>query len=722
MADSDPLATLSSEQLEAARKHYGDDEIRRYLLQQQSDISYRNQASGGAAAGGPPAPKTNWEGVDVESGAPAWDRFLAGFRSGPEGRTSFYKKRYGEGRVRTSPGGELEYSPEPGKWARVDEEGFSAKDLADLGGDIPELIGMMAAPALRAVTGLKGLMEGSKAARAATTMGGGAAAGNIARQTVSQTLPGDESVSISDPFKAAAGAEAVNLYNKVSPGLNAARAVSNSEKFIESYLQKRLANPETAAHIREGLELSQKTGVPLNLAEITRDPLLKTFLGFAHRSSAGQPLAMKEAAEKQSAALAMFNRIMGELSGPAGFENSNYAQAATEAARRALADVNNSLNRGAYNFLDRPEAAIPNIPLTNRTTYLEGLAQRYRSMGEASQLAKAKEIERLLQGVPTTPTGERMGNVRLVQQLLQESGEEGFGRLPEKEFPMLAALQGTKESRDLWAATNKDLVAAAEKDPLARRLLKERKATGDLLTTREGLEKLPLMAFMNSKGMLGEAMKGGTPAGADKIFPHLMAGIKSGSISPGELGNMMQVMTVTSPKFADQFAHEVLGQAIKAGMTEKGFRASEAVKALPSMPYMEAIYKDLWNKGTKTRGMQMSVDLQMLMRALDRIDKFGLGIPESPATQLTSLGGKLAGGQFGAASKQALAQFVLPQVVARMSYSPEIRQKLLDYVMKGSTEEAPSFMGSFLKNTLPAVLYEAGSSAQQRNQAGFGKQ
>ena len=84
-------------------------------------------------AGGEPAPTTNWEGTDVSTGAPAWDRFIAGFKSGPEGRVNFYKKRYGESSVRTSPGGDIEFlKPGTNQWAKVDEEGLSWKDLADL--------------------------------------------------------------------------------------------------------------------------------------------------------------------------------------------------------------------------------------------------------------------------------------------------------------------------------------------------------------------------------------------------------------------------------------------------------------------------------------------------------------------------------------------------------------------------------------------------------------
>ena len=733
--DEGLFSNPKAKQEDLAREYYSEEEIARYRAEQARDVSLRNQARGRELAGGEAAPSTNWEGVDVSTGAPAWDRFIAGFKSGPEGRLNFYKKRFGESRVRTSPGGELEFYNEPTrKWTRVDEEGMSFKDLADFGGDLPELLGMMAAPALRATKTFANLLKASegsraqsRALRAATTAGGGAAAGNVARQAAGQATPGGEDVSFSDPLKAAVGAEAVGLYSKFSPSLNVARAVagrptelSGVGSWMESYLHRRLAQAGSSEVAMEGLRLSKQTGIPLNLAEITGDPWLKVLLGFAHRSGFGQELALKEAGEKQSAALAMFGRMMERLGGPEAFKNPNYTEAALGAAKSSLGNIQERLKKVNYGFLDRPEGGMPTIPLIERNRYLRDRVAYYRSMGEPGAPI-AKELERLMQGTEQGAHGEVMANPRLMQQYLQDAGERGFGSLPEKEFPRLSAMAGTKESRDLWAATKQDLENAATANPTARALLEARTSTGELLAQREALEKTPLLAFLNSKGMLGDVMEGGKVPAADTVIPHLLNGMTSGKISPGEMGNMTNLMQHTSPEFVDKLAQASLAKAIVAGIKGKEFDYAAAVKALPDMHYLQALYKDVWDPGQKASGIQVASDLKLLFRTIERISKFGLGIPQPPQTAALRMGEQVFKGDFQRVFMSALSKIILPRTLARVSFDPSVRESLLAGLQGGVGAAAQkSFLQRFGEQVVPALVYEGGSSVQQRNQAGFG--
>lgn len=705
---ADPLDSIDPESLALARQHYGDDEIRQYLMEAAKDRAFRGGGTRRTDAGleyaRPNPSDLNWEGVNVKEGAPAWDRFLAGFKSGPEGRLNFYKNRYGEANVRTSPGGDLEfYKPETKQWHRVDEEGLSWKDLADLGGDVPELLGMMVAPALRGAT------TSSKFINALRTAGAGAAGGNIVRQTIGQATPGEEPVSLTDPLKAAAGAEALSY----TPS---ARTVLHPSEAIIDYATRKARAAGNTDIAREGVELSQKTGIPLNLAEITQDPFFQTMLGFAHRSGFGQTPAREEALAKESAALAMFGRLLEKLGGKDAFTNPNYTEAATGAARTALKDIEDKLRGVNYHFMERPEGAVPSIPLTERMRYLKSLADRYRSMGSSDQIEKADEVERIIKQVPTNPAGQQLANPRLIQQMLQESGEEGFGNLPEKAFPRLAAMAGTKESRELWHATRQDLVEAAKTNPLAAKLLAARTRTGELLTQREALQKTPLLAFLNSKGMLDPIMKKGIVPAEDTIIPEMLGGMRSHKYSPGELSNMVRLLQGTNPEFADKMGQAVLADAVKSGFKSGNFSYKDAVAALPDISYLHA----LWEPGQPGLGLGVASDVQMMLKTLDRISKFGLGIPHSPGSTAVSIAGKLAEGEWGQAGKQAFMNMIYPVAVSKIAFNPKVREQLLTALTQGGQRPLSPFIARFLGQAPFAGAYEAGSSIQQRNQAGFG--
>lgn len=710
---------LPPEQLKAARQYYGDDEIRSYLNESARGLAYQRQQRGKAWAGSQAdLSNKDYRGVNLDEGAPAWDRFLAGFKSGPEGRYNFYKKRYGDANTRMSPGGEIEFfNPKTSQWHKVDEEGFSLADLADFGGDLPELIGMIAAPQLRGIKGIADVLQAGgnagKAARIATTPGGGAAAGNILKQTVGQAMPGDESVQFGDPLQAGLLAETANV------GGPAIAAAGRPSQMAEGYVLNRLKKAGGTDYAREGLELSQKSGIPLNLAEMTGDDVIKVMLGFAQRSGFGQQLALEQDKAKQMASMAAFARLIERMGVPNAFGREDFAQPAAIAARRSLQDIENRLKGVDYKFLEDYAGATPNIPLTERNRFLQSRADYYRSMGDKQHIGVADELERLINSVPAGPTGDRLGNARLLQQLLQESGQEGYGSLPEKQFPLLAAMQGTKESRDLWKATQADLSNAAEGgNEIARRLLASRRETGELLSAREAMSKTPLLAFLNSKGVLPAIMKRGeaTP-GVDKAIPAILSGMRAkegelGKISPTEIGNMVKLMSVANPNIGTTLQHATIADAIKAGYVgskRKGFDYNAAVKALPDMAYLQAMGAN----------MSTMADLKVILKTIDRIEKFGLGIPHSPGGTVISIGKQLSEGKISNAITQGLSQILIPRGVSSFAFNPESSTRLTQVLNQEPIKN--SYWGKFYREALPALLYELGNSAPRENQASVGQ-
>lgn len=702
MADSDGEAL--------ARQLYGNEAVDAFLKEKGKGGGEVTLPSGRTATR--PEGPVDYRGVNLEEGAPAWDRFLAGFKSGPEGRLNFYKKRYGEPNVRLSPGGEIEfYKPQTKQWHQVDEKGMSWADLADFGGDIPELLGMVAAPLMRGPQAAKTLT------RIATSPGGGAAAGNIGRQMVGKSLPGEDQFSVGDVTKAGIGGELASLGSGPTQAL--ARARINPAGMAEGWLSKRLREAGRTETAQEGRDLVQQTGFPLNLAEITDDPVVKTMLGFAHRSGFGQQLAREEMQAKEDAALAMFGRLLERLGGKEAFQNPSYAAAATQAARESLKSINDKMKGIDYRFLQGPEGELANIPLTNRNAYLKAQADYYRSMRSPEHTPLAEELESLMAKGPA--------NARLVQQLLRESGEEGYGSLPAKEFPRLSALGGTKESRALWQATQQDLKAAAAQKSesgfpsAAERLLEARTKTGELMSQREALKRTPLLAFLESKNMLGDLMKGGKLPAEDAIVPHLLRGMRSGRFTPGEMANMGQLLATTNPEFQSKLAAAAIGDAIKAGFAKnpQRFDFQSAVKGLPDMAYLRALVPD-------ENPISVSHDLQLLMKAIQRHEKFGLGIPQSPGHMGLSMASKLASGEFKSFLKDVVGNILMPRGVARIAGAATEKNKAGQVVQNkffqalSGGERPKHWLERVADVGIPLGLYEGGSSMQQRNQAGYG--
>ena len=140
------------------------------------------------------------EPPDVETGAGFMDRVLASFKSNPESAANFYRTRYGQDNVRVE-GGEVQFkAPKTGRWTQADPKRLDWGDLADLVGELPELIGAGVGGVMGATAGLP-----TGPGAVATALGGaavGGAGGNIVKQTIGALVPGGD---VETPLQRAGG-------------------------------------------------------------------------------------------------------------------------------------------------------------------------------------------------------------------------------------------------------------------------------------------------------------------------------------------------------------------------------------------------------------------------------------------------------------------------------------------------------------------------------------
>ena len=698
----DPLMQLAPEKLTLARKYYSDDEIRARLRGSGTDTPPEEQGAG----------------------APWQDRLAASFKSMPEERVAYYKSKYPD-LVSVSPGGEILIS---GK--SVNKPGLDWGDVAGLGGDIPELLGVVGG-------GIAGGVPGAAA---------GAAAGNVVKQAVGSMIPGDSSQDVVDRggevVKSAVGGAAAQALGGMRPSTLSPTGI------IRDYTRKRMERLGTSEAATEAGQIAERTGFPLNVAEATNDPWMKMILGFAYRNAYGQEYAALDQAAKDRASLAFLKRMSGKLGQAGGFQNKDFTDAAANAARASVRDIEGQLakvSKEDYGFLAGPLGEQNTIVPTKHNQLIEATAKYYEGMQTQEGVQAAKQLRGMLRmpgrqqppiaeaGLLPADAGSTL-NPRAVQEKLSAYGKDAFGNLPEDFYKQLKSANGRRLDKELWGALRDDLKdAAAAGDAGAAQLLKARGRTEELHTLREQLAQVPLLDFLRSKGMLNEVMAGGKPFAMETVGPAIVRGMRAAPgepnwISPQEISNMTKLLSQASPSFADDFARMIVDNAVKAGKYSGGegirtarFSFEDAYKALPPPHYLQAIYQDTWNPGTRTSGIAIANDLAMLMKGIQRAQQVGLGIPQSPGHTVVGITGHLLEGNLGAAFKQVLAQVLFPKTVGTLAMNPGLRKEISGAVTAAPTAPAPGFLGRYIDKALPAALYEVGSAVQRQNRGETGQ-
>lgn len=263
------------------------------------------------------------KGVDLDTGGDFIDRMAVGIKITPAGKMGYLQSKYGEDNVRTTSDGELEYLPPDGKWTRFNERGFGAGDLADYSGEVVETIPMAVGGALT---------------KTPLGAGAGAAAGNVLRQGLSELLPGDEGMDLTERGKLSAvsallgagsqfGAnKLINLVDKARPHNLALPVLVDKSNSREAMIGKRLMD---------------YTGVDLRKDQLTGNPTSQMLMGLLRRHPSTATMVKEQEVRQLGQLRSYFDNVLDEVStGKIGKEQAaNRATAAYEGYVKNLGDT-----------------------------------------------------------------------------------------------------------------------------------------------------------------------------------------------------------------------------------------------------------------------------------------------------------------------------------------------------------------------------------------------
>jgi hypothetical protein len=185
-------------------------------------------------------------GVDVETGAPAWERMLASFYSSPQGKQYVLSKKYGDENTRIDKGKAQFKNPSTGKWTALDEKGLTGRDFVDFIGDVPEITaGILGELGGVALGGPVGAIPGAGVGQV-----GGAGMKRLIQSLIGKT----EEFKPVEEFALGAGSQAVSM--------GAAKLLGKALKPVNVDAARGAAT-EAAESAGIGLTAAQKSGSPM---------------------------------------------------------------------------------------------------------------------------------------------------------------------------------------------------------------------------------------------------------------------------------------------------------------------------------------------------------------------------------------------------------------------------------------------------------------------------
>lgn len=738
MAEPDQLSDLGlpPDRLQAAREAgYRDQEIRDFVQRQRmmkaGDFEPRGEQK--------PFDYMGEQNVNRTQGEEFWPRLMASFKSTPRERYNFWKQYRGDANTVLTPAGEILIRGGRG-WRPIDEDQFTFRDLADFAGDVPEIAALM----------MRRPMVGSAMNPTFSSklldMGVKAGLGNVVKQIAGAVMPGESGRGLGaragEVGQAGVGGMAAQL---LAPYLNFGGLTGGAFKgmgLLGKEIAKRLQAMHQSDTFKEGLAVQEKTGFPLDLAELSQDPALKVAKGFAERSAFGQSKAQLQEKAKDSAALAYLQRLMTQLGGEQGFGNQPLGEAASQAAGRSLADVQRGLASASDQYFGFLKNAIGErqIPVNNYREALLRQAQYYRSMqtstgrelaDELEAAANDMNLERPMNEVSSRPASL---NARAIQEHLQNLGEASFGKEGPKFFRNMRSYGKTRDLKELHQALREDLISAEQAGgrarPPALALRQAREQWESEMDVLRQLQDLPLLKFMESKGMLQKAANGEPLVGFEHVEKNLLEGMRSGKISPSEISNMVKMLSAVNSDFPNQLAGGLLNSAIQAGKAAgrnrpAGFSYEEAGKALPSPEHLQSIYKDVWQPGQQTTGLRVGQDVTDLLKAIERSGASGQGIPGAPHTTLINIANQLLTmkeGPVKSALKSALSQIIAPRKIQEFLYDPKRARAIMEELNGQPDPFASGYLPRWARDQLAPLIYESTSALKPTNQPGYGEQ
>ena len=585
------------------------------------------------------------ETTDPTMGAPAGVRARASLFADPQQKYKFFQRTFQPENVRQGPTGEVEargaiYNPkDPKTWGRIDEEGLSWGDLADLAGDIPELAGVFAG-------GARGSVLGAAA---------GAAGGNILRQFLA-SMYGEErplTERATDVGVAAgAGATGQKIANVVGKAL---RGVSLPKLHQKEYTEEARA---AAGEVGGKLTLSQETGS--RPARIIEDQTRRNAM-------AADIMEQFEIHQQVKPAKAYLERVMGQLTPKKvpDFALGNKVAAGYERVVDTLMQQMQKNNTKNFSFLHEAFGRQPVIETNNLLQEMNTLATRYgKGTDFGHQITGlANKMKGSILQVFQTPEGKISARVTAedLQDLLQTYGSRAFSN---KGGPILSGLDTMADrevARKLYSALNKDLDAAV--------ITGKQSSQAALLKKARDQHREDMGAIRELQGtVLGRHFGKNIP---DESMERVGEWVRK--LRPEEISYSMKILEIQNPGIREAAMRSILENSLKQavhiskqirvpGAMRPEFSMEELLKTIPEDDIINAV---LGTKGEMTR-KQLGSLMTFLERAILR-NPGTLTLQQTPATAL-------------ARGWEALSNLplitALHRLTAKIMTSPQLREQI----------------------------------------------
>jgi hypothetical protein len=486
-----------------------------------------------------------------------------GVKMTPEGKAGYLEKFYGKGNVQTDPSGQF-FVREGGEWRSVDSPGLSAGDTAEA----LTPLGIEIAPALLS--------------RRSTVKGqaGAGAAGAALRQGVSEMLPGDDALTLGDRLlrvgtDAALAGGSQFVVNRVVGLFDWAR----------NYGKNRTSKAMEDPYAQEGLKLEQKTGIPMDVGQITGDKTILGVTGFLRRS----PLSANKYQEFDDQQLATaVNKLDTTLDtvsrGKVGDATAGASIQRTfdDALTKALTKRRNQADSD-FAAVDKAAGGQGTIDMTATVEAIDAQIRQFSSLSLDDATDKVlKNLAKFKENI------EGKGGRVTAQELnreLQKFGLASAGRGLVLDINDKAQSRGVATT--IFKALNEDLDhAAGSLDPRATLAQQLKAARDNYKTNSQAVEDL-------KEGVLGRYFG----VGYDKDPTRTARMIKG--MTPTELGHVVTVFNSVDPDGLRLIRRNFLEDALKAaklpaGQQGKGvnFSAGKFVNALPDEDQMRVLFRD----------------------------------------------------------------------------------------------------------------------------------
>lgn len=695
-----PISTTGATDLDPRLEVMTIGDLERVAKELGVDVQSLRERPGGDA--GPGEPLSYGE----EEGQSFWNRLQAGFKSTPKEKFEFYKSTLGPENVSASQEGDILWRhPEKG-WQKVDESGFSWGDIADFGGDLPEMAGMI----------LASRIPGGPLLRGAA----GAAGGNIVKQGIEQVLPGESEVSGGELAASAVGGGVSEKAGGALASLIAKGPTAAIRDKLTNWLTKNIDTGEGfgSPFAKKSVELSGKFDIPLTASQITQGPFEKTLAGYAARSPFGiaafekhETLTQRKSAEAAERLLDRFGPRIGE---------ADLGKTVRTTLDTTVSGLENTLFRQAekdFAFLDRALGGRPVIPAQHLQVFLEKQAERYMA---PDMPAEARKVgERLMREATGIPQG--MLSARAMKERLTRLANASYGKEPLFEsidFTMDKAGQ-MRLAKDAYQALLRDLDEAAtagstamqqQQGPVARLLQQARNNYQANMAPIDELRRSTLARFGYSPDTQGKGIEN-------------MAGwFRQKVRTPTEVRNALEILRGADPEMGDNLTRYLIEQAVEAGKrggmgSAAGFDRKEFLKKLPRPEILEALHP-----GDPRKGTEIARDIRDLSELLARSLWQGGQRPVLQESPYKTAGSIVSQETMFGKGRALLERVLTPRAVAMFETDPTARETIYRAVERfragqPMTRALETRLERLLAQSIPVSIYEAGVLANESGQS-----